>query len=186
MVNSTGLNQKKNTTEKLLCVENIRIFLIILVIIQHLIVGYGGSSGNWYYNDPPQLDGFSWYVMTLGWLLKQSFFMAFFFMLSGYFSPASYDRKGATVYLRDRLKQMGLPLGFCIFIVNPALGYVAWMQKASFAGSLWDFLPVYVQARDGLDVLESQQPIKRAAFNISFIWTMRNFCALSTGSSNLG
>lgn len=152
MANSTRLDQKKNTTERLLYVENIRIFLIIFVIIQHLIVGYGGGSGKWYYNDPAQLDGFSWFVMTLVWLLNQSFFMAFFFMLSAYFSPGSYDRKGANAYLRDRLKRMGLPLAFYIFIVNPAIGYVAWIQKANFGGSLWDFLPVYIQNRGGLDV----------------------------------
>lgn len=152
MVNSTGLNQKKTTTERLLYVENIRTLLIILVIIQHLIVGYGGASGNWYYNDPGQLDGFSWYVMTLAWLLNQSFFMAFFFMLSGYFSPGSYDRKGAKAYLQDRLKRMGIPLGVYIFIANPLLGYIVWMQKASFAGSLWDFFPVYIQTQSGLNV----------------------------------
>lgn len=151
MVNSTGLNQRK-PSERLLYVENIRISLIILVIVQHLIVGYGGGSGKWYYNDPAQLDGFSWYVMTLVWLLNQSFFMAFFFMLSGYFTPGSYDKKGAKAYLEDRLKRMGVPLGIYILIVNPVLSYVAWRQKASFEGSLWDFLPVYIQTLSGLDV----------------------------------
>lgn len=152
MVNSASLNQDKNKTERLLYVENIRISLIILVIIQHLIVGYGGASGSWYYNDPAQLDGFSWYVMTLVWLLNQSFFMAFFFMLSGYFSPGSYDRKGARAYLQDRLKRMGIPLGVYIFIANPLLSYIAWMQKASFEGSIWDFLPTYIQTQGGLNV----------------------------------
>ncbi|NJM97382.1 MAG: acyltransferase, partial [Phormidesmis sp. RL_2_1] len=119
--------------------------------IQHLIVGYGGASGNWYYNNLEQLDDFSWYVLTIPWLFNQSFFMAFFFMLSGYFIPNSYDRKGANVYLNDRLKRLGIPLCIYILVVNPIMSYVAWLQKASFEGSFLDFLPLYVKYYNGLD-----------------------------------
>ncbi|WP_181923822.1 hypothetical protein [Streptomyces inhibens] len=36
--------------------------------------------------------------------------MGFFFMIAGYFTPASYDRKGARPFLRDCLKRLGVPL----------------------------------------------------------------------------
>ncbi|WP_017299503.1 acyltransferase family protein [Nodosilinea nodulosa] len=152
MTNYTFLDQKRASKKRLLYIDNLRIFLTILVIIHHLIVGYGGASGRWYYNDPGQIDGFSWYVMTFFWLLNQSFFMGFLFMLSSYFSPGSYKRKGANVYIKERLIRLGIPLCIYIIVVNPILAYVAWIQKAGFEGSFWQFLPQYIKFYNGLDV----------------------------------
>lgn len=141
----TSLNQKETSKERLLYIDNLRILLTILVIIQHLIVGYRGGSGNWYYNDPGRTEGFSWYVMTSVFLFNQSFFMGFLFMLSSYFSPGSYERKGANVYIKDRLRRLGIPLFIYIVIVNPIMSYVPWVQKGGFKGSFWEYLPLYIR-----------------------------------------
>jgi len=90
--------------------------------------------------------------MTFVWLLNQSFFMGFLFMLSSYFSPGSYDRKGVTLYIQDRLKRLGVPCIVYIVIVNPILSYVAWIQKGGFEGSFWEFLQQYVKFYRSLDV----------------------------------
>ena len=36
--------------------------------------------------------------------------MGFFFLLAGYFTPASYERKGAGAFLTDRFVRLGIPL----------------------------------------------------------------------------
>lgn len=78
MTHFQALPQKAPARQRLVYIDNLRVFLTVLVIIQHLIVAYGGGSGSWYYNDPATINGLSWYVLTYFWLLNQSFFMSFF------------------------------------------------------------------------------------------------------------
>ena len=40
----------------------------------------------------------------------QAFALGFFFMISGYFTPVSFDRKGGWGFLRDRFIRLGIPL----------------------------------------------------------------------------
>jgi len=139
------------STDRLLYIDNLRIFLTALVVVHHLIVAYGGFSGRWYYNDPGVIDSFSWYLMTFVALLNQSFFMGFFFLLSTYFSPGSYDRKGARVYITSRLLRLGIPVLCYIVVINPVLSYIAWSQNA-FEGSFIAFIPQYLFHYSGFDV----------------------------------
>ena len=45
--------------------------------------------------------------------------MGFFFLLAGYFTPASLERKGYARFLGDRFLRLGLPLLAFIFILGP-------------------------------------------------------------------
>ena len=49
--------------------------------------------------------------------------MGFFFMVSGYFTPASYDRKGPWQFLKDRFLRLGIPMVCYDFVINPLLAY---------------------------------------------------------------
>ncbi|MFZ3589161.1 acyltransferase family protein [Bacillus sp. DJP31] len=51
--------------------------------------------------------------------------MGFFFLLSGYFTPGSYDRKGWKLFLTDRLIRLGIPLLLYVFILGPVITYSA-------------------------------------------------------------
>ncbi len=62
--------------------------------------------------------------MTMVVSLNQSFFMGFFFMLAAYFTQSSYDRKGATRFLSDRLLRLGVPLIFYSLVFSPFLSYL--------------------------------------------------------------
>ena len=45
--------------------------------------------------------------------------MGFFFLLAGYFTPASLERKGYARFLGDRFLRLGIPLLAFIFILGP-------------------------------------------------------------------
>lgn len=107
---------------RLLFIDNLRILLIALVIMLHLSVTYGGA-GSWYYKEG-RPDAISFIVLTWHNGASQAFFMGFLFMISGYFTPASYDRKGPRRFLVDRLLRLGVPLLCYDFIINPALVYL--------------------------------------------------------------
>lgn len=123
---------------RLLYIDNLRVLLTILVILLHLAIGYG-AEGDWYYNEAGEIRMVSVVTMTTFVAINQAFFMGFFFMISSYLSPASYDRKGAVPYLVDRFKRLGIPLLFYTVVIQPLLVYVLRVYYG-FQGSFWQFL----------------------------------------------
>ena len=103
-------------------IDNIRWSIIILVLSMHASDTYS-PFGNWYYTDRPPLSlGERVFFATYqSWL--QSFFMALLFFVAAYFTPASYDRKGAAQYVRDRLARLILPTLFYICVIGPVTEY---------------------------------------------------------------
>ena len=88
--------------------DNLRIYLTILVILHHAALAYGGSGG-WSIHDVVT-DEISPIFLTLFNALNQSYFMTAFFLLAGYFTPRSFERKGTKTFLLDRLVRLGSPL----------------------------------------------------------------------------
>jgi glucan biosynthesis protein C len=74
----------------------------------HAALAYGGA-GNWDVQDPA-VDEISPIFLTFFNALNQSYFMSAFFLLAGYFTPRSFERKGATHFLLDRLIRLGIPI----------------------------------------------------------------------------
>jgi hypothetical protein len=60
------------------------------------------------------------------------------FLISGYFSAFSYDRKGAGRFLKDRLRRLGIPLLFFTLVVNLPIVY-------SVAGTQFTFLQYVIR-----------------------------------------
>ncbi len=73
--------------------------------------------------------------------VNAAFFMGLFFLLAGYYTPASYDRKGRRRFLLDRLVRIGIPLLIGLFVIVPLQG---WMRMDLSPGMLhigyWDYL----------------------------------------------
>ena len=135
---------------RLLYIDNLRIVLTGLVILHHLAIQYGGP-GITYYNEAGPMSDISAIMMTLLLAINQSFFMGFFFMVSSYFSPGSYDRHGARPYVKERLKRLGIPLLFYIIIISPLLQYVLALFRG-YDGNILKFIPLFISKQPGLDV----------------------------------
>ena len=100
--------------------DKLRVFLTCLVIFHHTAIAFG-ASGGWYYKSPHLWSGWSERLMSLVMGIDQSYFMALFFFISAWLMPASYERKGAMAFVRDRLVRLGVPLLVFILVLNPAL-----------------------------------------------------------------
>lgn len=124
--------------KRLYFVDNLRVLLITLVIMVHLSVTYGGFGG-WYYFDR-EPDQISRIVLTIHNAISQSFFMGFLFLISGYFTVASFDRKGPGRFVKDRILRLGIPLVLYGLLVNPFINYVLQVRIDGFDGSVWEFL----------------------------------------------
>ena len=107
---------------RLYYLDNLRILLIILVMLQHLSVTYGGP-GSWDLKFETD-DVFTLMIFSLFNAVNQTFFMGFFFLLSGYFTPGSYNRKGGRQFILDRLLRLGIPLVIYDILISPNVSYL--------------------------------------------------------------
>lgn len=104
---------------RLLFIDNIRVFLTILVILHHLMITYAGEdAGGWIYYDyrPDDITAAvgNWFTG-----LNQSYFMGLFLFISACFVPGAYDRKGAGRFLKDRFIRLGIPLVLYAWFIRP-------------------------------------------------------------------
>ena len=107
--------------KKIFYIDNLKVGLITLVVLHHALITYG-APGGWYYAQKTTHIG-AVIPMVLLVTINQSFFMGFFFFLSAYFIPGSYNKKGAARFVKDRLLRLGIPLVFYSFILSPVLSY---------------------------------------------------------------
>jgi len=122
-------------TRRLLFIDNLRTLMIMLVIVLHLSVTYGGE-GSWYYKEG-RADFLTACLLTTHNAIVQSFFMGLLFLLAGYFTPASYDRKGPGRFLADRLLRLGIPMVLYDLVIHP---FLCWVLAANVHGYQGTFL----------------------------------------------
>jgi len=133
--------QERNTY-----IDNIRVYLTVLVILHHTAITYGGP-GSWYYSEKndSMLTGI---LLTLFVATNQAFFMGFFFFLSSFFIPSSYSRKGPKQFMLDRIKRLGIPLVFYSLVLAPATIYL--MLRFS-EGATYSFIEYYMSRNNWID-----------------------------------
>jgi glucans biosynthesis protein C len=130
---------------RLLFIDNLRTFTIVLVLLVHIAITYG-APGLWYYKEGA-LTGPQYYIFLAFNCTCQAFFMGLLFLLAGYFTPASFDRKGAGQFTLDRLTRLWLPVGVFILLINP------FVQYALISAGIWPSptgLPITILDLPGL------------------------------------
>ncbi|MFI4975366.1 MAG: acyltransferase family protein [Caulobacterales bacterium] len=127
---------------RLLFVDNVRWAMILLVLSMHAADTYS-PLGNWYYTERPAAGPLTTLFFATWQGFLQAFFMALLFFVAGYFTPRSYDARGARSFLSGRLFRLGLPTLLYVAAIGPVTEfYVAhsWHTKQSFAHEMWLYL----------------------------------------------
>jgi len=114
-------------------IDNWRSALIILVVLHHLALVYGAGAP-FYYVEPPWTAPLAYQAFLAFILINQSFFMGALFLMSGYFTPRSFERKGPGSFLKDRLLRLGIPLVVFIFVLSPIASIGYYQMPASLTG----------------------------------------------------
>lgn len=122
---------------RLFFIDNIRVFLTVLVILHHLMAIYA-DSGSWLYNEGRQ-DEITFALGAWFAAANQAYFMGLFLLISAYFVPGSYDRKGPALFLKDRLIRLGIPLVLYGWLVRPVFVYLAFVRPEGTAVSFWSW-----------------------------------------------
>jgi fucose 4-O-acetylase-like acetyltransferase len=132
-------------------IDNLRTFLITVVVLGHLSVTYGVDA-DWYYYESGEVSVLAYALTMMAVVIAVGFGMGLFFMIAGYFTPAAYDRKGFKRFLADRLKRLGIPWLVYEVVINPLVHYAVDVHggechgsfyDCQFQGSFWQYLAEY-------------------------------------------
>lgn len=110
---------------KLVFLDNLKVFLTLLVILHHAAITYG-ASGGWFYQEVKHTVLPDSLVLTAFVATNQCYFMGLFFFISGCFVAASLARKSAQQFIRDKLLRLGVPVLLFVCLLYPLtiwLGY---------------------------------------------------------------
>ena len=99
-------------------VDRLRSVMVALVILHHAAITYG-AIGGWFWREVEPSGSPSSVLLMLFCTTNQAYFMGFFFLLAGYFTPASLERKGYARFIGDRFLRLGVPLLAFILILGP-------------------------------------------------------------------
>ena len=125
-------------------IDALRAAVTLLVVFHHSAITYG-AIGGWYYKEIAPSAAWDSLLLILFCTLNQAWFMGLFFLLSGYFTPAAFDRHGAAGFVRERLLRLGVPLLVYGLLLHPLTVALAQTAKGrSFAAV---FAYVWTHAR---------------------------------------
>ena len=106
---------KTSSRTRLAYVDKLRVAFVMLVVAHHAAQAYGPTGGGWPVTNPTTSQ-----FLKPFFDVNPMFFMGLFFLISGYFVPGAFDRKGAGAFLKTRLLRLGLPaLVLGVFVMGP-------------------------------------------------------------------
>ena len=126
-----------------LALDNLRAFVILLVLSFHSVLAYLQSlpAAPYQFDSPPYqwraiaiIDSHRWLGFDLYCAWQDVFLMSLFFFLSGLFVWPSLNRRGAANFLNGRLLRLGLPFVLVVAILMPVTLYPTYLQTASDPG----------------------------------------------------
>ena len=133
---------------RLFYLDNLRTFLTMLVISHHIADTYS-NTGGWYYMEAQPQDSISTLLIVMFQAINQSFFMGLFFMVSAYFAPLSFEKKGAAPFLKDRLLRLGVPLLIYFFALHPSLEYIVQRFTDATQTGYFNFMVTNITRKPG-------------------------------------
>jgi surface polysaccharide O-acyltransferase-like enzyme len=114
-----GSDQVAMTGSRIAAFDRARTFIILLVLLHHSVINYTYFGHG---------DAMRWLGFDLVVLFNDSFFMAFMFLISGWFVRDSLARKGPVIFLRDRAWRLGVPFLISVFVLMPIAYYPTFLR----------------------------------------------------------
>jgi len=132
---------------RLFYLDNLRAFVIVMVIVLHASITYMLFAPEWWYVlDPDRSQVFTWLVLVVD--VPN---MPALFFVAGYFALPSLQRRGLDGFIREKLVRLALPWIFAVVFLAPLVTYMIYVSRDNPMGYLefWtsDFWgPMFQQA----------------------------------------
>ncbi len=115
----------QDATTRTIFLDNIRTWMVLIVIVFHVALGYGSIS-LWPVYDPPRIVVADW-IYWIG----DVFMMAILFFVAGYFSVPSISRRGTASFLKRKAIRLLVPCFLVTLLLNPICMYL-WHYTKDF------------------------------------------------------
>ena len=103
---------------RIVYLDNLKLFLTMIVIVYHCAHGYTGYI-DWTYKEGTYSRTLYNFI-----LINKSFFMGLFFLISGYFISISIRRTSAKTFVWKKIKRLILPVFMLLLIEIPVVFYL--------------------------------------------------------------
>ncbi len=126
-----------------LALDNLRGIVILLVLAFHSSLAYltflpahpfAFEAPPYRWRAFPIIDAHRWLGLDLFCAWQDVFLMSLFFFLSGLFVWPSLRRKGAGVFILDRIRRLGIPFALVVALLMPLAVYPTYLQSAGEPG----------------------------------------------------
>jgi glucan biosynthesis protein C len=109
---------QKESTDRVIFLDNIRYLMVLLVVMLHSALAYTNNAPWWTVNDENSI--FIDYLLGV----LDVFLMPTLFFIAGYFALPSLQQKGKWLFIRVKLKRLGIPWLLGIFLLVPIINYI--------------------------------------------------------------
>jgi surface polysaccharide O-acyltransferase-like enzyme len=132
---------------RLVYLDNLRSFVIILVVVIHSAITYSGIGG-WYYKENLQ-ENLNVIELSFFGILEsftQAWFMGILFFIAAFLAAGSIDKRGPVAFIKERLFRLGIPLLFYVFFIAPFIYFIILEKKAITWPSLLNNYKNYISS----------------------------------------
>jgi fucose 4-O-acetylase-like acetyltransferase len=110
---------------RLFFLDNLRAFVIVMVIVLHASITYMAYPPEWWYVlDPDRSDLFTMLVLLVDVPL-----MPALFFVAGYFALPSLERRGGGGFIREKIVRLAIPWGLGVFFLAPLATYMTYVSR---------------------------------------------------------
>lgn len=114
-----------------IAIDYLRSSVTVLVVAHHAALAYTTFSrydpGHYMQSTAPVVDSMRWMPLDVLVSWNDMFFMALMFLISGLFVARSIARKGAGLFLTDRVKRLGIPYVVAVTLLSSLAYYPSWL-----------------------------------------------------------
>lgn len=122
-------------TKRFYFFDNLRTFVILLMVAFHIAMGYTTWDLKWWYvNDSEQSPFFDLFVFT-----TDVYIMLIMFFIAGYFGPMVLQRKSLLSFWRGKLMRIVTPWILGVLFLAPLIAYSAFLTRPITAPPYFEF-----------------------------------------------
>ena len=125
--------EKVKSSNRMYFLDNLRSFVILLVIVYHAALAYMVRGPQWYYVVDTQ-NNFFFNVIVV---FCDVFIMPIMFLLAGFFGIRSLEQKGQSMFWKDKIVRIIIPYFVGITFLAPAINYIYFLSR-------YDVPPAYL------------------------------------------
>lgn len=126
MKNSVETASNK-TGNRIYFLDNLRAFIVLLVIAFHVSLTYMANAPQWWYVVDTQNSP----LLTLFVMGTDVYIMPIMFLIAGYFTVPVLQRKGTATFLKDKVYRIILPWIAGVLFLAPVITYMIWYSRSS-------------------------------------------------------